>query len=425
MAADSEDFRSSSPYALFSGFGVEAEYMIVDRDTFAVSPLCDRLLARFGDDGSGEITLGDVGCSNELALHVVELKTDGPTADFEGTARRFREELATLEHALGEWNACLLPGAMHPTMNPERELRLWPLGSDVVYRTFDRIFDCRGHGWANLQSVHVNFPFQTAEDFGRLHAALRVVLPLVPALCASSPFVEGRRAAHLSERVAVYRTNAARVPSVSGQVIPERIFTPREYQRDLLEGIYADLAPHDPEGVLAHEWVNARGAIARFDRSAIELRLMDIQECPEEDLARVEFVVALTRALADQRWSDLDGLMAPGEGPLSSLLERTTREASTAILDESWYLELFGRKGATTARALVADLCEELDLSPFAGRRLEHFARRGSLAERLVEIAGTKAPGDPLDEPAKSHVFRALRESLVTGSAASGRATTG
>jgi hypothetical protein len=34
--------------------------------------------------------------------------------------------------------------------------------------------------------------------------------------------------------------------------------------------------------VLRHEWVNARGAIARFDRSAIEIRVLDVAECPPQ-----------------------------------------------------------------------------------------------------------------------------------------------
>lgn len=418
MDAELGPYRSVSPYPAFSGYGVEAEFMIVDRDSYAVSPLADRLLAKFGDGGEGEVAREGLGWSNELALHVVEVKTDGPIADFEGTAALVRAELMVIEEALAEWNACLLPGAMHPTMDPLTETRLWPLGNDEIYRTFDRIFDCRGHGWSNLQSVHVNFPFQTREEFARLHAALRVVLPLVPALAASSPFRDGRRAENLCERVAVYRGNAARIPSVSGLVVPERVFSPEAYERDVLSRIYADLSPHDPSGVLSHEWVNARGAIARFDRGAIELRLMDIQECPEEDLARVEFVVALTRALAEERWAALDSLEAPDERALSAILERTTRKASLSSLDEPWFLALLGRKAPLTARACLAELCAELPLSSFATERLARFARHGTLAERLVEISETRAPGEVLSEEAKKRIFRALREGLTSGSPA-------
>ena len=45
----------------------------------------------------------------------------------------------------------------------------------------------------NIQAVHLTLPFRGASEFGRLMAACRVVLPLLPALAASSPFVEGER----------------------------------------------------------------------------------------------------------------------------------------------------------------------------------------------------------------------------------------
>ena len=83
------------------------------------------------------------------------------------------------------WNA--------PWMDPERELRLWPHEHSDIYRAFDRIFGCRGHGWANLQSTHLNLPFRGDDEFVLLHDAVRLVLPLVPALAAASPVIDGRQ----------------------------------------------------------------------------------------------------------------------------------------------------------------------------------------------------------------------------------------
>ena len=88
-----------------------------------------------------------------------------------------------------------MPSGMHPWMQPARETRLWPHESGPIHRAYDALFDCRRHGWANLQSMHVNLPF--GEDltpdgeFARLHAAVRLVLPLLPALAASTPHHNG------------------------------------------------------------------------------------------------------------------------------------------------------------------------------------------------------------------------------------------
>jgi len=66
---------------LFQAFGVELEYMIVDRDTLAIKPITDELLKHeLGQYGS-DVEKGIVSWSNELVLHVVELKSTKPESD--------------------------------------------------------------------------------------------------------------------------------------------------------------------------------------------------------------------------------------------------------------------------------------------------------------------------------------------------------
>jgi hypothetical protein len=173
--------------------------------------------------------------------------------------------------ALAALGARLLPTGMHPWMDPRTETKLWPHEDGEIYRAFDRIFDCGDHGWGNIQAAQLNLPFSGDDEFGRLHAAIRLVLPIIPALAASSPIVEGRVSRWLDTRMEAYRRNSARIPSVTGLVVPERVFDRRGYEA-LLKRIWDDLAPHDPEGILRHPWVNARGCIARFDRGTIERR---------------------------------------------------------------------------------------------------------------------------------------------------------
>ena len=136
----------------------------------------------------------------------------------------------------------------------------------------------------NLQSAHLNLPFANDEEFGRLHAAVRLVLPALPALAASSPLQDGRLTDFADTRLEIYRHNARRLPIVSGRVIPEPVFTRAEYERAARQPLRA-IAPLDPDGILQEEWLNARGAIARFDRGAIEIRVLDVQEHPAADLA--------------------------------------------------------------------------------------------------------------------------------------------
>lgn len=404
------------PHKLFDCFGVEIEYMIVDQGRLNVLPIANELLRGENGRPTGDVERGPIAWSNELVLHVIELKTNGPAADLTPLAAAFQADVATVNAALQPYGACLLPTGMHPTMNPTRDTHLWPHEYNDVYQTFDRIFDCRGHGWANLQSTHLNLPFTGDDEFGRLHAAIRVLLPILPALTASTPLVDGRPSGLADTRLEVYRSNARKIPSVTGAVIPEPAFTRGEYERQILEPIYRDLTPHDPDGVLRHEWVNARGAIARFDRDAIEIRVLDTQECPAADLAVLRLIVAALQALVAERWSTAHRQRAAGVRQLERLLLRVIRDGDQARLDDPSYVALFGpaARSVETAgdlwRALAGNLytAPERNSTDFAPLRV--ILEQGCLARRIV--AALEGRDDP--ETLRT-VYRRLAECLANG----------
>jgi gamma-glutamyl:cysteine ligase YbdK (ATP-grasp superfamily) len=401
------------PLGLFEGYGVEIEYAIVDRESLAVRPLADRLIEAEHGDVENEIERGPMAWSNELALHVIELKTNGPVARLEGLDEVFQAEIVHVDALLARMGARLMPTGMHPFMDPERDFALWPHGDRAIYETFHRIFDCRGHGWSNLQSMHLNLPFEGDAQFRRLHDAVRLLLPLLPALAASSPLREGRATGSLDTRLEVYRTNAARVPSVSGAVVPERALDRAGYEREILGRIYADLAPLDPEGVLRHEWVNARGAIARFDRGALEIRVLDTQECPRADLAVAAATAGVLRGLVEAEAG------AGGEGPplqrLAALLGETARRGGEAEVDDAGLLRALGlperaRPAHEVWRELVAR-----HVAPTPGfetwrEALETILGEGCLARRILRRLG----GDLRPEAVRA-VYAELCECLRRG----------
>lgn len=373
--------------SLFEAVGIEIEYMIVDRATFDVRPLCDRLIETVAEAPVAEIERGPIAWSNELALHVLEFKTNGPAPGLEGLAGRFHSEVIAATDVLHAMHATLLPGGTHPWMDPSTETRLWPHEYNDVYRAFDRIFGCTGHGWSNLQSTHVNLPFGDDREFHRLHSAIRVALPLVPALSASSPFLDGRVQAAIDARLEAYSMNSRLVPQVAGEIIPDVVRSEDEYRDRILEPLYAALAPHDPEGVLRHEWANARGAIARFERGAVEIRVLDAQECPTADMSIVALVVALVRALTEERWAPIVALDDLRTRDLAVLFRTVASEGGRATVEDPALLNVLGLPGrGATAIDVWRSLAEEL--VPHAvpaeyGAGVESILRRGCLAESL------------------------------------------
>jgi hypothetical protein len=416
-------------FHLFQAFGVELEYMVVDRDSLAVRPVVDALLRDLASlpgaavesaESEGwpdEVSLGPVTVGNELCAHVLELKVTEPAPSLDRLDDAFAASIARLTPVLDRHGVGLLPSGMHPLMNPDREMRLWPHGNSEVYAAFNRIFDCRGHGWANLQACHLNLPFAGADDpegeFARLHAAVRVLLPLMPALAASTPFMEGRATGMLDNRLEVYRTNSRRIPQAAGLVIPERAYTRADYQRVILDEIYHAYAPHDPAGVLRHEWANSRGAIARFGRSTIEVRVLDVQECPRADLAVVSAVSEVIRALAERRLGNLAALKAWAVEPLHAILLDVIRHADHASISLAPYVRDLGYAGPLPAPA--PQVWIGLVDRALQGRRPAWYddfrliTDRGCLARRILHAAGSSPTPESI-----TAVYRRLARCLAS-----------
>jgi gamma-glutamyl:cysteine ligase YbdK (ATP-grasp superfamily) len=390
---------------LFQAFGVELEYMIVDRDTLQVQPVTDELIKQALGNYGSDFENGMVTWSNELVLHVVELKSTKPEANLNALEHAFSDNIRHINAVLARSNAMLMPTAAHPFMDPFAETKLWPHDNNTVYEIYNKIFDCRGHGWANLQSTHINLPFYDDEEFAKLHAAVRMVLPLLPALCASSPILDGNLTGSHDTRLKYYKTNQSKLPSITGKVIPEAIFSKRNYHNQIYEKIKSDISPFDPQGELNPVWVNSRGAIPRFDRGSIEIRLIDIQECPAADIAIVSFVTELVKSIVSGYFIEFDSQIKVKTEMLAQVLDKTIENAQEAVIDPQ-YSSLFGLQEENDARKLCRYIFEKLAVN---GNKLEHYRKEidiilteGTLSKRIL----TALNGDP----SKENIMRVYKQ---------------
>jgi len=405
--------RAAPALTAFAGYGIELEYMIVDRQTLSIMPIADSLLRTASGEITPDVDRGRFGWSNEIVLHLVEIKNARPDSALEPLAAGFQTEVNSINRLLHPLGARLMPGAMHPWMNPAAETHLWPHQNASIYQAYDRIFDCRTHGQANLQSMHLNLPFADDSEFTRLHAAVRLLLPILPALAASSPIADGTPSGFLDTRMEGYRTAVSRVPSVIGQVIPEPAGSRAEYEDRILAPMYRDIAPFDPEGVLQHEWLNARGAIPRFDRNAIEIRVIDLQECPQADLAIAAAATAVIRSLYHVDSATLGEQQAIPTAALANILHACIRDAERALVDDAGYLRLLGFPGRhCRAGELWHHLIETTSLERSGPWRepLRVIREHGPLARRILRTLG------PDFDPAHLHaVYRKLCDCLEAG----------
>lgn len=382
-----------SRYHLFDVFGVELEYAVVDRRDLAVLSGVEGLLVALGGSPDAHPSAGNVEADNELATHVLELRCAVPTRDLVAQAADFAAFVRRVNRALATQGACLMPGGMHPFMDPARESGLWPHEGHEIYQTYDRIFGCHDHGWLNLQSAHLNLPFAGDAEFARLHSAISLLLPLLPALAASSPIWGGAAGGWLDGRLFHYQSNQRQIPAIVGELVPEAVGSEEEYRERILAPIAAALAPHDREGHLEEEWVNSRAAIALFSRGAIEIRCLDTQERPLADLAIAHFVATALRRIVDGGGDLVARHRALPPGLLRRVFLEAARVGGAAVLPAEYPVDVLGVGSAERVGELLVDLVAALRPGWTAaaeaafGGAIDRILGEGCLAARILRAA--------------------------------------
>lgn len=374
---------------VFSGYGIEFEYMIVDRDTLSIKPIADKLLHQLAGTDTDEIRCGKLAWSNELALHLLELKNSYPESTLASLPSYFQNEINRVNAELGGMNARLMPTAMHPWMNPRVETQLWPHAHAEIYQAYDRIFDCKRHGWANLQSMHLNLPFSDNLEFVRLHSAIRLLLPILPALAASSPILEEHFTGTLDRRMEHYLTHQIAIPETMGQVIPETVMSESDYREHILKPMYRAIAPFDPNRILQYEWLNVRAAVPRFTRNAIEIRIIDIQECLDANFAIAAAVSGVVKTIYQERTAPLVDQQAIDTDALVTILRNCIQDAEQATITDPEYLRLMGFpekqvKAGPLWHYLLESVIETPIIDPWK-KVLTLILEQGSLARRIIK----------------------------------------
>jgi len=332
----------------------------------------------------------------EMQLHVMEIKANQPfklPSEFEET---MHAAVISLSGIVEKYGASLLGAGMHPLMGL-KDTAVWSHYHRKIYHEYSKIFNLNQHGWLNIQSFHLNLPYQKEADAIRIHNQLANLCAYLPAISASSPIFEGKNGPDQDNRLQFYKVNQKEVPSVTGNVIPEYTSSFSAYKRDVIEQYSMDLAKAGADKTLLHqEWVNSRGVIFRFDRSALEVRVMDEQECVKSDVALACFVRAALRGLIasnaellphDVLVKDFNSVIANGINvKVSSPNGKTARQVcqnylnlanENAIEDEKKYLWLIKRR------------IDEGCLSELIRARVSRRAEKTDFHQAIIDVYST------------------------------------
>lgn len=321
----------------------------------------------------------------ELQMHVLELKSKKPFR----SPRLFEENLSeavafTSEYLKSKYGASLLGSGMHPLLDLS-ETAIWPHRHTSIYRVFQSIFNMRQHGWLNIQAFQLNLPYGGRKRAATVHNVLANMIPYLPAISASSPICEGRFGDFVDNRMYFYKLIQKEVPSIAGDVIPEYIQSIEEYRKKIVGKYSADLAKAKAsKSVLYKDWINARGITLRFDRRAVEIRIIDEQECIRSDVALSCFIRGAAKGLIDNY--EQDAKLLPHESLVKDF-NSVIREGRKAIVahpkgptarDVCNYLYGLASKHASD---------EDNEYLPLVKRRIEE----GNLSEVIVRKVQQKS----------------------------------
>jgi gamma-glutamyl:cysteine ligase YbdK (ATP-grasp superfamily) len=335
----------------------------------------------------------------ELQCHVLELKGRKPfhsPKDFEET---IQEAVLTLSDFLkSKFHASLLGTGMHPFINVS-QAKIWRHRHRSIYKIYESIFNVRQHGWLNIQAFQLNLPYGGRRNAASFHNTLANMLPYLPAITASSPIYEDGFGAYVDNRMYFYKINQVEVPSLVGDVIPEYTDSLEAYREKVISRYSKDLARAGAtEPILNVDWINSRGITFRYDRHAIEIRILDEQECVKSDVAVSCYIRAALRGLLSGEEKshllphellvkDFNSIIKEGlsamvqhpEGPTArSVCEYFYRVACKNAMDEEkLYLPLVKRR------------IDEGNLSETISRKVKLKVQRTDIHEAIFEVYST------------------------------------
>lgn len=389
-------------YRTLQVLGPEHEFSIVD-EKLTPLPIVDRVIKEVHGRIVNCVRLGKIAFGKELQAHVAEFKANKPFDSPEVFEEAMQEAVETILELLEKhYHARLLGLGMHPSLRLS-EARVWSHRDRQIYEAMSKIFNINQHGWLNIQSFQLNLPYKNEREAVKLYNLLANVLPYLPAVAASSPIYESKIGDFVDNRLHFYSANQLEVPSITGDIVPEYIGSFEEYEKTTVQQYSEDLAKlNAPKCLLNKQWLNSRGAVIRFDRKAIEIRVLDEQECVKSDVALSCFIRALLRGIiADDKYSylahetlvkDLNQVVRHG---LNAHVQHPKGKTARQVCRHLWEM---ASENATS---------EERRYLPLVKQRID----RGNLSDKILEEVAKKVQKTDLTE-AIFNVYSALADCL-------------
>jgi carboxylate-amine ligase len=260
--------------------GVEEELFLVDLESREASPRSDQVLAAAEDHPHADLL------DHELFRHQVETQTE-PTADLSELRRQLVAQRRAAGEAAQELGLAIMASGTSPLAIGEPRVTNDDRYLDMLERYGEVLRP------AGVCGMHVHVGVESEEEGVRLIDALAPWLPVLLALSANSPYLEGRDTGYATWRSRIW----AQWPSAG----PTEPFGSLSRYREACEWLIRSGAARDV-AMLYYDARLSRG------NPTVEIRVADVCADPDDAV----LIAALVRGLAQQELSSgLAGSAAP------------------------------------------------------------------------------------------------------------------
>lgn len=386
---------------LLRGARLELEYALVDKSSLHPLALVDEVMTLHSGERNRRLQRSDATWRNPGPAHSLRVGARSRLDELASAKTLLSAELEILGALAGQVGGRLVATGMHPWMRAA-EGKIWPHGDHRRDQALAWLFGAARHGFCNQQCLGLSLPFENEIQFERLFAALRFAMPLMPALAASSPFVEGIRGPALSCRLAARRDYFASNPALACSLVPDALPNREAYQNEVLRPLERVLRASPETASLQPLDVCGHGLLADFDDGLIHIRMLDMQECLQADLSVCAVVAGIAQLILREGAMPHHTLRDWPSARLAELVESTLVAGTQAVVRDAEFLRAFDFPEGGTCRVseLVQYLLEDAlaDDAEVASHMptLRHIASRGSLAERCVRKLGERSTDEDL-----------------------------
>ncbi len=371
------------------GFQLERAFGLVGGTSLDWLPQVDELITLYCRERLRSVDHGEAIWTNRGPRHMISVRGGTGLDGLAAAMALHATEQESLSELAKELDARLMPSGMHPWMAAGRA-EAWPHNSAPQDEALISIFGNERHGLNNQQGLRLSVPFGSDAEFARLFGALRFVMPLMPALSASSPFAEGKRGPALSCRVAARRDLMASDLDFAESLVPRPATCREQYRNEVVAPLKKALETRGLSQVLGAAEVCAHGIVADFDAELVHVELLDLQECLQADIAVCGVVGATAMLVQSEEFASLEALSMWPQARLGELLELTLVSGEEAVFRDVDYAKALGfpDRGSCRVADLLQHLLEErLATNPLAQdstAALEKIVAEGPLARRLL-----------------------------------------